>query len=155
MKKLLLTIIMITIMWCGGSIVNATSLDLTVTCKDTTLNKNTQCVLTGRVTNPTPNPDGGATGIAGFEAKYSINSNNGNASFVNFTPGNGFYGEGSDGYITVFGDTHTSTFTIGTLTLKGTKVGKVNLVLSDIIAFDNVTFDDINLPSKTVSFQVK
>ncbi|MDE6292210.1 MAG: hypothetical protein K2L98_00855, partial [Bacilli bacterium] len=121
----------------------ATSMTVSISCKDVTVNQTTTCTVTGKAS-------GGS--ISGVEGKYSIN---GGASLSKYSVGSGWSGEGSGGSFSNYTDSNKSgSFTIGTFTIKGTKVGKVTFSLSNILAFD-ANFNEVKVSNSSRTFEVK
>ncbi|MDE5630691.1 MAG: hypothetical protein K2G03_04185 [Bacilli bacterium] len=143
MKKLTITFLGLMLFMFVPSIADAaTSMTVSISCKDVTINKTTTCTVTGKAS-------GGS--ISGVEGKYSIN---GGASISKFSVGSGWNGEGSGGSFSNYTDNNKSgTFTIGTFTVKGTKAGKVTLSLSSLLAFDS-DFNEVRISNASRTFNV-
>ena len=102
----------------------AGSVSVSISCKDVILGKTTECSITGRATG---------TDVSGFQASYTLSSN---VSFVSFKP-IGWQGDGDGGKIELYTDNNKSgSFAIGTITLKGNKVGKASIVINNVGASD-------------------
>lgn len=143
MKKLTITLLGLMLFILVPSMADAaTSMTVSISCKDVTINKTTTCTVTGKAS-------GGS--ISGVEGKYSIN---GGATISKFSVGSGWNGEGSGGSFSNYTDSNKSgTFTIGTFTVKGTKVGKVTLSLSGLLAFD-ADFNEVRISNASRTFNV-
>ena len=117
----------------------AGSVSVSVSCNNVILDKTTKCAITGRATG---------TVVSGFQASYSLSSN---VSYVDFDAASGWQGDGDSGKIELYTDTNKSgTFAIGTITLKGTKIGKASIVISGIGASD-ADFNEIGGISNAAS----
>ena len=117
----------------------AGSVSVSVSCSNVILDKTTKCTITGKASG---------TVVSGFQASYSLSSN---IQYVDFDAASGWQGDGDSGKIELYTDTNKSgTFAIGTLTLKGTKVGKASVVLSGIGASD-ADFNEIGGISNAAS----
>lgn len=120
----------------------AGSLSVSVSCKDTLVNQTTTCTVTG-------SPSGAS--ISGFSASYQISG----GTFVSFTPGSGWSGEGSGGTIDLYTDNNKSgSFTIGTFTIRAGGEGKGSLTLTGVGASDE-NFNTISSGNAAGSFNVK
>lgn len=141
-KKVLMFIMPLLAFLIGPNLVSATSLRVSVSCNDVTVGSTTRCTVTGTT-------DGKINGIHG---EYSIN---GGASFSNFSPGSGWLGEGNNGSFDLYTDSWKSnTFTIGTFTLRGDKVGKIVLTISGIFGSDE-NFSRVNASNAAGTFYVE
>lgn len=136
--------------------VHATSLSVSISCNDVTVNKTTKCTVNGIVKNATTDSSNVTPGIADINAKFAIQSAGGNATISSFSNGSGWEGSVvvSEKTLALYGEAHNGTFPIGTFTIKGTKAGKVTLSLTNITGGDNVTGNQVSAGNKSVSFNV-
>lgn len=133
-KKMLMLLMPVFAFLIGPNFVSATSLDISITCNDTTVGSTTTCTVIGTT-------DGQ---ISALHSEYAISDG---ATFSSFTPGSGWLGEGDNGSFDLFTDTNkTSTFPIGTFTLHTYAPGEVTITLFGIKAYDE-TFNNIGIIS--------
>ena len=121
-RKMLMLLMPVFAFLIGPNFVSATSLDISITCNDTTVGSTTTCTVIGTT-------DGQ---ISALHSEYAISDG---AIFSSFTPGSGWLGEGNNGSFDLFTDTNkTNTFPIGTFTLQANKAGEVTVSLFGIFA---------------------
>lgn len=143
MKKLTFIFFLLMTFLFLPSVASATSVTVSISCKDVTVNSTTTCTVTGRAS-------GGK--VSALSGKYSIS---GGATIQKFSVGSGWLGEGSGGTFDLYTDSNKSgSFSIGTFTLKGNKLGKATLTLSGLEGGDE-NFNGFNIANKTASFEVK
>lgn len=143
MKKLTITLLGLMLFMIVPSMANAaTSMSVSISCKDVTINKTATCTVTGKAF-------GGS--ISGVEGNYSIS---GGASINSFAVGSGWLGEGSGGSFSIYTDTNkANSFTIGTFTVKGNKIGQVTISLTNVLGFD-ADFKDVKVSNVSRTFNV-
>lgn len=141
MKKLYFTIIMIMAFVFLPSFAEAASMSVSISCKDVTINKTTTCTIKGSSSGK----------VAGIHAEYSIS---GGATIQSFKQDGFWQGGGDSKSFDIYSDKDaTGSFNIGTLTIKGTKVGKTTLTVKGVVVTDN-NFNESNGNGGTRTFNV-
>ncbi|MCX4365292.1 MAG: hypothetical protein OSJ70_05925 [Bacilli bacterium] len=143
MKKIYLTIILIMAFAFLPSYAEAASMSISISCKDVTINKTTTCTLRGNSSGK----------VAGLHAEYSVSNGATIQSFKQASVWNGGGGDSKSFDIQSDKDS-TGSFEIGTLTIKGTKVGKVTLTVKGVVATDP-DFNEFTGSGSSKTFNVK
>lgn len=123
-KKLCMLVMFIFMFTMGPSLVFAAdTFKVVLDCGNANVGKTGKCTVRATSTGGT---------VSAFHGKVSVT---GNASFVSFTPGSGWSGDGNGGVIDIYTDISKSgTFTLGTVTYKGNQAGNASLVINDVMA---------------------
>lgn len=141
MKKLYFIIIMIMAFVFLPSFADAASMSVSISCKDVTINKTTTCTLKGSSSGK----------VAGIHAEYSIS---GGGTIQSFKQDGFWQGGGDSKSFDIYSDKDaTGSFNIGTLTIKGTKVGKVTISVKGVVVTDN-NFNESNGNGASKTFNV-
>lgn len=137
MKKRFIFLILPVLLFAGGAYVDAAS--LSVKCNNTTVGKETTCTIS--IT--------GAGQVNAIEGKISMSG----TSIVSKTNGSGWQGDIDSSTIALYGDPHSGSFTVATLTMSANNIGRGTINLSNVIYY-NDNFDQINLGSASGSFTI-
>ncbi len=141
-RKMLMLLMPVFAFLIGSNFVSATSLDISITCNDTTVGSMTTCTVMGTT-------DGEINGIHG---EYAISDG---ATFSSFTPGSGWLGEGNNGSFDLYTDMwKQQTFPIGTFYLQTNRTGEITVTISGIFGSDE-NFNRVNATDVNTTFTVR
>lgn len=137
MKKRLIFLILPVLLFTGGAYVDAAS--VSVKCNNTTVGTETTCTIS----------ISGAGQVNAIEGKISMSG----TSLVSKTNGSGWQGDIDSSSISLYGDPHSGSFTVATLTMSAKNVGRGTINLSNMIYY-NENFDQVSLGSASGSFTI-